>query len=96
MSRHRKDPEAVPTPEPARLFPSLPPAPDMLRKTIHFFTDPAIAGRPLIVTSSDIFVREDEAIRRGLRTPLGAYKPSLVRLRPGAQATHRGGDAGSK
>lgn len=43
-----------------------------------FFTDPAVVGRPLIVGSSDIFVREDEAIRRGLRTPTGAYKPRLV------------------
>jgi hypothetical protein len=50
-----------------------------------FFTDPAIAGRPLIVASSSIFVREDEAIRRGLRTPVGAYKPSLVGLRPDGQ-----------
>ena len=46
-----------------------------------FFTDPAVAGRPLIVASSEIFVREDEAIRRGLRTPVGAYKPALVGLR---------------
>ena len=46
-----------------------------------FFTDPALAGRPLIVASSEIFVREDEAIRRRLRTPIGAYKPALVGLR---------------
>jgi hypothetical protein len=52
----------------------------MLRGKV-FFTDPAIAGRPLIVASSDIFVREDEAVRRGLRTPIGAYKPPLVGLR---------------
>jgi hypothetical protein len=50
-----------------------------------FFTDPAIADRLLIVASSEIFVREDEAIRRGLRTPVGAYKPALVGLRSDAQ-----------
>jgi hypothetical protein len=48
-----------------------------------FFTDPDVAGRPLIIASSGIFVREDEAIRRALRTPTGAYKPTLVRLRRG-------------
>jgi hypothetical protein len=50
-----------------------------------FFTDPAIAGRPLIIASNGIFVREDEAIRRGLRTPVGAYKPALVELRSSSQ-----------
>jgi hypothetical protein len=54
-----------------------------------FFTDPAIAGRPLIVASKAIFVREDEAVRRGLRTPVGAYKPTLVGLRPGGQEAVR-------
>jgi hypothetical protein len=46
-----------------------------------FFVDPAIAARPLVVTSSSIFVREDEAIRRSLRTPVGAYKPTRVGIR---------------
>jgi hypothetical protein len=46
-----------------------------------FFRDPAIRDRPLIVASSGIFVREDEAIRRNVRTPMGAYKPSLVGLK---------------
>jgi hypothetical protein len=46
-----------------------------------FFTDPAVAGRPLIIASKAIFVREDEAIRRSLRTPAGAYKPTRVGLR---------------
>lgn len=50
-----------------------------------FFTDPAIARRPLIVTSGSIFVREYEAIRRGLRAPVGAYKPRLTGLRPHGQ-----------
>lgn len=45
-----------------------------------FFTDPAIAGRPLIIAASGIFVREDEVIRRKLRTPAGAYKPTRVGL----------------
>jgi hypothetical protein len=46
------------------------------------FSDPAAAGRPLIVTGNGIFVREDEVVRRSLRTPLGAFKPSLIRFRP--------------
>jgi len=39
---------------------------------------------PLIVNNRGIFVREDEAVRRNLRTPAGAFKPSLVPLRPEA------------
>jgi hypothetical protein len=54
-----------------------------------FFTDPAVAGRPLIVAAKEIFVREDEAIRRGLRTPIGAFKPRLVGLRSDGQGTVR-------
>lgn len=46
-----------------------------------FFTDPAVLGRPLIVASSNIFVREDEVVRRELRTPAGMYKPTRVGLR---------------
>jgi hypothetical protein len=56
--------------------------------TLHgkvFFTDPAVAGRPLIVASKAIFVREEEAARRALRTPAGVYKPSPVGLRRNAQ-----------
>lgn len=49
-----------------------------------FFTDPAIVGSPLIVASKGIFVREDEAAQRNLRTPIGAYKPTLVGLDPDA------------
>jgi hypothetical protein len=54
-----------------------------------FFTDPAVAGRPLIVAAKEIFVREDEAIRRRLRTPIGAFKPRLVGLRSDDQGTVR-------
>jgi hypothetical protein len=46
-----------------------------------FFTDPAVVASPLIIASRGIFVREDEAIRRGLRTPAGAYKPTHVGLK---------------
>ena len=46
-----------------------------------FFTDAAIVGRPLIIASSAFFVREDEVIRRQLRTPAGVYKPTRVGLR---------------
>lgn len=59
--------------------------------TLHgkvFFADPAVQGRPLIIASDGIFVREDEAIRRQLRTPTGAYKPTVVGLRRGDQAAH--------
>lgn len=52
-----------------------------------FFTDPAVAGRPLIIASQGIFVREDEAIRRSLRTPVGAYKPTAVGLRRDGEGT---------
>lgn len=53
-----------------------------------FFTDPDVLGRPLIIASSGIFVREDEAIHRSLRTPTGAYKPTLVGLRRNGQGAH--------
>jgi hypothetical protein len=43
-----------------------------------FFSDPAVLEMPLIVNGSGIFVREDEAIRRNIRTPVGAFKPSLI------------------
>jgi hypothetical protein len=46
-----------------------------------FFSDPAVLGRPLIIGPKGIFVREDEVIRRNLRTPVGAFKPGLVRFR---------------
>lgn len=54
-----------------------------------FFADPAVEGRPLILAGKGIFVREDEAIRRQLRTPAGAYKPTLVELRRGVEIRHR-------
>lgn len=54
-----------------------------------FFTDPDVQGRPLIIASKAIFISEDEVIRRGLRAPVGAYKPTLVGLRSGGQETAR-------
>jgi hypothetical protein len=45
-----------------------------------FFSDAEVQDMPLIVNDKGIFVREDEVIRRNLRTPLGAYKPGLVRF----------------
>ena len=59
--------------------------------TLHgkvFFTDPAVVGRPLIISADGIFVREDEVVRRQLRTPTGVYKPTLVELRRDNRATH--------
>ena len=50
-----------------------------------FFSDPDVQGRPLMIASKAIFIREDEVIRRGVRTPVGAYKPSLVGLKPDGQ-----------
>jgi hypothetical protein len=44
------------------------------------FTDPTVLDRPLIIAGSDIFIREDEVIRRNLRTPSGSFKPSLIRF----------------
>jgi hypothetical protein len=43
-----------------------------------FFADPAAVGLSLIVNWNGIFVREDIVIDRNLRTPAGAFKPSLV------------------
>jgi len=59
--------------------------------TLHgkvFFTDPIVQGRPLIIASSGIFIREDEAIQRALRTPTGVYKPTRVGLWRDSQADH--------
>jgi hypothetical protein len=52
--------------------------------TLHgrlYFSDWGAAGRPLIVNGDGIFVREDLAISRNLRTPAGAYKPTGVVIR---------------
>jgi len=57
-----------------------------------FFADPKVEGRPLIVSSSGIFVREDEALQRSLRKPSGAFKPTLVRLRPNSPVDVKGLD----
>lgn len=44
----------------------------------EYFSDPAAIGRPLIVNSNGLFVREDIARVRGLRTPRGAFEPGIV------------------
>jgi hypothetical protein len=46
----------------------------------QFFADPRVVGRPLIVGDHGIFVREDLALARNLRTPSGAFKPSVVKF----------------
>jgi hypothetical protein len=46
----------------------------------QFFADPRVVGRPLIVGKHGIFVREDLALARNLRTPKGAFKPSVVKF----------------
>lgn len=48
----------------------------------EYFSDPAVIGRPLIVNRNGLFVREDIARSRGLRTPRGAFEPGLVEFEP--------------
>jgi hypothetical protein len=53
--------------------------------TIHrgaYFTDPTAAARLLIVNQNGLFVREDVARGRNLRTPSGAFKPRAIKLKP--------------
>jgi len=56
-------------------------SPYSLLRGRKYFSDRAVLDMPLIVNGSGIFVREDEAIRRNLRTLTGAFKPSLVGLK---------------
>jgi hypothetical protein len=49
-----------------------------------FFSDPAVFDRDFIVNDMGVFVREDLAIKRGLRTPVGAFRPRRVGVRRGA------------
>ena len=51
----------------------------------EFFSDEAVVGRPLIVNSNGIFVREDLARARNLRTPRGAFEPGLVEFETSGQ-----------
>lgn len=44
------------------------------------FLDLDVIGRPLILAGNGIFIREDEVIRRNLRSPLGVFKPRIVRF----------------
>lgn len=46
----------------------------------NFFVNPTVVGRPVIVNTFGVFVREDLALARNLRTPRGAFKPSVVRF----------------
>jgi hypothetical protein len=51
--------------------------------TLHGFVsfiDPTVVGRPLIITGDGIFVREDEVVRRNLRTPSGVFKPRWIKF----------------
>src|SRR6202008_4978405 len=45
-----------------------------------FFADPSVVGRPLIVNGKGVFVREDLALARTLRPPVGAFKPTVVKF----------------
>ena len=44
----------------------------------EYFSDPEVIGRPLIVNSNGLFVREDIARSRNLRTPRGAFEPGVI------------------
>jgi hypothetical protein len=46
----------------------------------EYFADPEVIGRPLIVNGSGLFVREDIARSRRLRTPRGSYEPGVVKF----------------
>lgn len=48
----------------------------------EYFSDPAVIARKLIVNSNGLFVREDIARSRGLRTPRGAFDPGVVEFEP--------------
>ena len=48
----------------------------------EFFADASVIGRPLIVNSNGIFVREDIAQSRNLRTPRGSFEPGIVAFEP--------------
>ena len=48
----------------------------------EYFSDPAVIWRPLIVNSNGLFVREDIARSRRLRTPRGAFEPAVVEFEP--------------
>jgi len=48
----------------------------------EYFSDPAVIGRPFIANSNGLFVREDIAKSRGLRTPRGAFDPWIVQFEP--------------
>lgn len=46
-----------------------------------YFTDPETRGRPLIMHSSGLMIREDIVQSRKLRTPRGSHPPGRVRWR---------------
>jgi hypothetical protein len=46
----------------------------------QFFAEPRVVARPLMVSGSHIFVREDLALARNLRTPAGSFKPTVVKF----------------
>lgn len=48
----------------------------------EYFADPAVIDRPLIVNNNGLFVREDIALGRNLRTPRGAFEPGVVEYGP--------------
>lgn len=51
----------------------------------EFFSDETVLGRPLILNSNGIFIREDLARARNLRTPRGAFEPGLVEFETSSQ-----------
>lgn len=52
--------------------------------TLHgsvYFADRRALDRKVIVNFKGVFIREDEVINRGIRAPIGAFKPRLVKFR---------------
>lgn len=47
-----------------------------------FFSDPAVLERRVFVNQNGIFVRKEDVETRGIRPPVGAFKPPIVRYRP--------------
>lgn len=48
----------------------------------EYFSDPTVIGRPFIVNRNGLFVREDIALSRNLRTPRGVFEPWIVEYEP--------------
>ena len=48
----------------------------------EYFSDPAVLARRLILSGNGLFIREEIALERNLRTPRGGFEPVLVLYEP--------------